>query len=30
MSLGSKMTSLQAYNMLIYRRALHPEFFGIE
>ncbi|MFZ9692582.1 MAG: hypothetical protein ACO3EP_11125 [Phycisphaerales bacterium] len=30
MSLGSKMTSLQAYNMLIYRRALHPEFFGID
>jgi len=30
MSLGSKMTSLQAYNMLLYRRALHPEFFAIE
>jgi hypothetical protein len=30
MSLGSKLTSLQTYNMLLYRRALHPEFFAIE
>ncbi len=25
-----KVTSLQAYNMLLYRNVLHPEFFGIE
>lgn len=25
-----RVTSLQAYNMLVYRNALHPEFFGIE
>jgi hypothetical protein len=30
MSIGSKPTSLQSYNMLLYRRALHPEFFSIE
>ena len=30
MSFASKTTSLQLYNMLIYRAALHPEFFGIE
>jgi hypothetical protein len=30
MSVQSKATSLQAYNMLLYRNALHPEFFGIE
>ena len=30
MSLPAKTTSLQAYNMLLYRSALHPEFFGIE
>lgn len=30
MSFQSKVSSLQAYNMLLYRNALHPEFFGIE
>ncbi len=30
MSLPAKSTSLQAYNMLLYRGVLHPEFFGIE
>lgn len=30
MSLQPKVTSLQAYHMLLYRNALHPEFFGIE
>ena len=30
MSVQPKVTSLQAYNMLLYRNALHPEFFGIE
>lgn len=30
MSLGSKLSSLQSYNMLLYRRALHPEFFAIK
>lgn len=30
MSFQPKLTSLQAYNMLLYRNALHPEFFGIE
>ncbi len=30
MSLPAKTTSLQAYNMLLYRSVLHPEFFGIE
>ena len=30
MSLTSKSTSLQAYNLLLYRSALHPEFFQIE
>jgi hypothetical protein len=30
MSIPSKTTSLQAYNLLLYRNALHPEFFGIE
>ena len=30
MSVQPKATSLQAYNMLLYRNALHPEFFGIE
>ena len=30
MSIQPKVTSLQAYNMLLYRTALHPEFFGIE
>jgi hypothetical protein len=30
MSFQPKVTSLQAYNMLLYRNALHPEFFGIE
>jgi hypothetical protein len=29
MSISSKSTSLQAYNLLLYRNALHPEFFGI-
>ena len=27
---SSKLTSLQAYTMLVYRKPLHPEFFGIE
>jgi hypothetical protein len=27
---GSKLTSLQNYHMLAFRKALHPEFFGIE
>jgi hypothetical protein len=26
----SKSSSLQSYAMLLYRRAVHPEFFGIE
>ncbi len=30
MSLGSKTTSLQSYNMVLYRTAVHPEFFQIE
>lgn len=30
MSLGSKLSTLQSYNMLLYRRALHPEFFAIK
>ncbi len=30
MSFQTKETSLQAYCMLLYRNALHPEFFGIE
>lgn len=30
MNTSSKSTSLQAYNLLLYRGALHPEFFGIE
>lgn len=30
MSLTSKTTSLQSYNMLIFRNAIHPEFFEIE
>ncbi len=30
MSFQPKVTSLQAYNLLLYRNALHPEFFGIE
>ena len=30
MSFQSKATTLQAYSMLLYRNALHPEFFGIE
>jgi len=30
MSFQPKVTSLQSYNMLLYRGALHPEFFGIE
>jgi hypothetical protein len=29
MSFASKTTSLQAYNMLLYRNALHPEFFPV-
>jgi len=27
---SSKTTSLQSYTMLVYRKPLHPEFFGIE
>jgi len=30
MSFQSKVSTLQSYNMLLYRNALHPEFFGIE
>ena len=30
MTTQAKATTLQAYNMLLYRNALHPEFFGIE
>ncbi len=30
MSFQQKVTSLQSYHMLLYRNALHPEFFGIE
>lgn len=30
MSISPKTTSLQAYHLLLYRNALHPEFFGIE
>lgn len=30
MSLASRTTSLQNYNMLVYRTALHPEFFTVE
>ena len=30
MSTSSKITSLQAYNLLLYRTALHPEFFTIQ
>ena len=30
MSLQSRTTTLQSYSMLVYRKALHPEFFGIE
>ena len=30
MTLQPKATSLQSYSMLLYRAALHPEFFGIE
>ncbi|MFO0875469.1 MAG: DUF2617 family protein [Phycisphaerales bacterium] len=26
----SKTSSLQAYNMLLFRKAVHPEFFGID
>lgn len=29
MNFASKTTSLQAYNMLLYRNAVHPEFFPI-
>src|SRR6185503_21372039 len=29
MSFASKSNSLQAYNMLVYRGAIHPEFFAI-
>lgn len=29
MNLGSKTTTLQTYSMLVYRKAVHPEFFGI-
>ncbi|MBL9148287.1 MAG: hypothetical protein JNM94_06285 [Phycisphaerae bacterium] len=30
MSNPTKTTSLQTYHMLVFRKALHPEFFGIE
>ena len=29
MSFASRATSLQSYNMLLYRQAVHPEFFAI-
>lgn len=29
MNVGSKTTTLQTYCMLVYRKAVHPEFFGI-
>jgi hypothetical protein len=29
MSFASRATSLQSYNMLLYRQAIHPEFFPI-
>jgi hypothetical protein len=29
MSLASRTTSLQSYNMILYRNAIHPEFFPI-
>lgn len=30
MSFASKTSSLQSYNMILLRKAVHPEFFGIE
>lgn len=30
MSLVSRTSSLQAYHLVLYRKAVHPEFFGIE
>lgn len=30
MSLQPRISSLQSYSTLVYRKALHPEFFGIE
>jgi len=30
MNPASKTSSLQAYHLILYRKALHPEFFGIE
>ncbi len=30
MSIQSKSSSLQAYNLLLFRKALHPEFFSIQ
>jgi hypothetical protein len=30
MSVTSKSSSLQAYHMVVYSNAIHPEFFGIE
>lgn len=30
MTIPPKTNSLQSYTMLLYRKALHPEFFGIE
>lgn len=30
MSNPTKVTSLQTYHMLVFKKALHPEFFGIE
>lgn len=29
MNLSSKTSTLQTYSMLVYRKAVHPEFFGI-
>jgi len=29
MNVGSRTTTLQTYSMLVYRKAVHPEFFGI-
>lgn len=30
MALQTRSTTLQSYSMLVYRKALHPEFFGID
>ena len=30
MSISPKTNSIQTYTSLLYRKAIHPEFFGIE